>query len=151
MDEESIIFIKNLEEQLGSKISYRTLSTWYYSFSDKTLRTYGVFICLFEDKLYLEDFNRVPTILGYPVKNNSASKYVKYSRTINLADIEYVQLVKKSQVESVINSNIYTPLNKISKTAKLFSRFVTEVKLKGEDSIYFELINPKAFSIAIGK
>ena len=151
MDEESIIFIKNLEEQLGSKLKFRSLSNWYYSFSDNTLRTYGVFIGLFDDKLYLEDFNRLPSILGYPVKSSSTTKYVKYTRIINLSDIEYIQSVKRSHVEAIIKSKRYTKLNPISKFDNIFSRSLTEIKLKGEDSLYFELINEKALVYAIGK
>ena len=141
----------NLEEQFNAKIKFRTLSTWYYSFSDRALRTYGVFMCIYEDKLYLEDFNRVPSILGYPVKSKTTVKYEKYSRTIALSDIENIYLVKKRTAEAIINDPNYRVLQPISTFDKIFSRYVTQIKLKGNDSIFVELIDPEAFRKAIEK
>ena len=43
MDREAIEFIKEKESQLGSKIGWRTFSTWFGS-NKGILREYGVFL-----------------------------------------------------------------------------------------------------------
>ena len=144
MDREAVEFIKEKESQLGSKIGWRTFSTWFGS-NKGILREYGVFLCAFDNSFYLEDFERLPTFLGYTIQKKNREKYVRYDMTINANDIKSITIVRKSDAEKTIRSKSNVPLSKVNKIIGLFAKTVTQVELSTGELLYLELISNKEF------
>ena len=144
MDREAIEFIKEKESQIGAKIGWRTFSTWFGS-NNGILREYGVFLCAFDDSLYFEDFERLPTFLGYPIQRKKKVEYVRYDRTIKASDIKAITLVRKRDAEKAIREKALNPLPKANKLISLFTKTVTQVELSSGELLYFELISIKEF------
>ncbi len=150
MDQETLDFLKELEERIGGKPTWRSFSTWYGT-NNGILREYGVFICRVGDELYLEDFDRIPTFLGIPMKGKKREKYERYSRSIKIADIVNVTRVKKAAAKEAsdkFSGDIVPPASAFSKA---FSSLVTQVELKSGECIYLELIDYKDFLMVITK
>lgn len=150
MEQDTIEFLAALEEKLGEKPTWRTFSTWYGS-TDGTLREYGVFLCKAGGRLYLEDFERNPSILGIQIKQKNKEKYVQYSRFIKISDIKEVRRVKKKDASMMVKSRVARALEGAGPLAKAFSSLVTQVELESGECVYFELINPKEFLKIIGR
>ena len=144
MDKEEADFITARETKLGYKIKWRTFSTWFGS-NRGIVREYGVFLCSFADSLYLEDFERLPTFLGYPMKRKNQAEYVMYDRIIHSRDIVSIRRVRKSDAEKTVRSKGSVPLCKPSKFMQVFAKMVTQVELKDGELLYFELISNKDF------
>ncbi len=144
MDKEEADFIKAREAKLGYKIKWRTFSTWFGS-NRGILREYGVFLCSFSDSLYLEDFERLPTFLGYTIQRKNREEYVMYDRIIHSRDIVSIRRVRKSDAEKTVRSKGAVPLVEPSKLTQVFAKMVTQVELKDGELLYFELISNKEF------
>lgn len=144
MDREAIEFIKEKESQLGSTIGWRTFSTWFGS-NKGILREYGVFLCSYDNSFYFEDFERLPTFLGYTIQKKNKEKYIRYDMSINANDIKSITLVRKSDAEKVIRSKANVPLSKVNSFISLFAKTVTQVELSSGELLYFELISSKEF------
>ena len=144
MDKEAIEFIKEKEAQLNSKIGWRTFSTWFGT-NKGILREYGVFLCAFSDSFYLEDFERLPTFLGYTIQRKNKVEYVRFDMTFKASSIKSITTVRRSEAERVIRSKAKEPLSKVGKITALFAKTVTQVELDSGELIYFELISSKEF------
>ena len=144
MEKEEAEFIQERETKLGYKIKWRTFSTWFGS-NRGILREYGVFLCSFSDSLYLEDFERLPTFLGYPINRKNREKYVMYDRIIHSRDIVSIRRVRKSDAEKTIRAKGTIPLSEASGITQVFAKMVTQVELKDGELLYFELISNKEF------
>ena len=70
MDDESRAFIADLEQRRGGSITYRTFSTFYADSLGKVC-DYGVFFYVVDNTFWFQDFEHVPSFLGFrlPVKN----------------------------------------------------------------------------------
>lgn len=142
MEEDSIAFIKGLEEQLGAKITWRTFATWYAS-TEGTIREYGVFLCRCQDSFYFEDFDRVPTLLGIPLNTKNRPKYEKYSRLIPVSEVKSLSRVSKKLAEQQARSQSQKPLPEAGRMSRLMSPQVTQLVLESGECLYFELIDHK--------
>lgn len=150
MNEEAIKFIKDLEEQLGDKISWRTFATWYAT-TEGTIREYGVFLCRVGDSFYFEDFDRVPTLLGIPLNSKKREKYEKYSRLIPVSEVKSCTRVSKKMAEQQARSQADKPLSEAGRMSKLMSPQVTQLVLESGECLYFELIDHKEIIKEINK
>lgn len=150
MDQETLDFLKELEERIGGKPTWRSFSTWYGT-NNGILREYGVFICRIGDELYLEDFDRIPTFLGIPMKGKKREKYERYSRSIKIEDIVSVTKVKKTAAKDAVDKFSERIIPPASAFAKAFSSLVTQLELKSGECIYLELIDYKDFLRVITK
>ena len=151
MDAEAALFIKELKERVGGEISWRTFSTWYGSNSG-ILREYGVFLCKVDDKLYLEDFDRVPTFLGIPLQSKkNRVKYEQYSRFIPISDIVSIKRVSKKKAANIIRQANKGIVDEASSFARLLSPLVAQLELKDGECVYFEVIDYKEFLKVINK
>ena len=99
----------------------------------------------FDDSLYFEDFERLPTFLGYPIQRKKKVEYVRYDRTIKASDIKAITLVRKRDAEKAIREKALNPLPKANKLISLFAKTVTQVELSSGELLYFELISIKEF------
>ena len=140
---EAIAFIKEREEKLGSRILYRTYSTWYGRIG-KEKREYGVFLYSDGKVFIYEDFERNPQILGIPIKTRNKEKYEKLEVSFPAAAInEITRVTKRSAEISLYNGK------DLSSPATLFDKalraIVTKVVLDNGDVLFFELMDPKQF------
>lgn len=151
MEADAIEFMKELEARIGGKPGWRTFATWYGT-SRGLKREYGVFLCRIEDRLYLEDFDRVPTFLGIPMKSRkNAEKYERYSCFIPISDIVSIKRVSKKKAEDIIRRADKTVLDEVGPMARALSPIVTQLKLKSGECVYFELIDHKDFLKMLNK
>lgn len=137
-------FLKEREDKLGAPIVWKTYATFFAELCGEK-REYGVFIYSDGKTLCIEDFERVPSIMGIvlPSKRNK-EKYVKLEISIHISEIEDVNLVTRSSVDSSLKalqdkSKIASPLD------KLLKKLVTKVKLKNGKTYFFEFMNHKDF------
>lgn len=141
---EAAEFIKELETRLGSRITWRTFATWFGS-SEGQIREYGVFLCALEDeRFYAEDFERLPQILGYTIRQKNRPKYEKYSIIFPKESIKSISVVKKSQAESSSRAASRVPLSPAGRFSRILFPLVTQVVLDDGRIYFFELIEPKA-------
>lgn len=147
---DATIFINGIEEKLGSPVTWRTFSTWYGS-NEGVIREYGVFLCICGGQLYGEDFERLPQILGYTLKQKNRPKYEKYSFSIPLSRIKSISRVTKKGADLACRAASKVPLAEAGAFSKAMSQIVTQ--LETEDGIchYFELISHKEFIDALRK
>ncbi len=150
MDQDAIEYIKNLESEIGEKIGWRSFSTWFGS-SNGILREYGVFLCLLKEEIYLEDFERLPQILGYQLKSKNREKYVKYALRLPVDEIKSIKRVKKSEAKTAVTAMANAPISEASSFARFAFPIVTQIEMNDGTCYYFELISHKEFMAALEK
>lgn len=149
--QEAVEFIKGIEASLGARIGWRTFAPWYADNSG-IIREYGVFLCLTDDgRLYFEDFERLPQILGYTLKPRNPVKYEKYSKAIEIKEIKAISRVKKKQAADTCSAASRIPLTEAGSLAKALSPIVTQIELNSKECYYFELISHREFMAALTK
>jgi hypothetical protein len=146
MDNDSQQFLKNLEERFGGKITYRTFATWFAT-SDNVLREFGVFLFKINGNYHYEDFERIPSLLGFPLRpRKNKVPYEKLEGSFAASSIKNISVVTKNSAMRSIYSNI--PADQITEATflqKLLFRLVTKVELDDNSALFFELISPKEF------
>jgi len=149
MTETESEFIKSLEGKLGEKIKYRTFSVWYGS-TDGTLREYGVFFASLSSSFYIEDFDRKPQILGIEIHDKKREKYVQYSRQVQFSEIKNVKRVSESRAKKAVTyKENGIPIPESGALSKVFQKNVTAVTLNSGETMFFEVIDDKAFRRAL--
>lgn len=149
--QEAVEFINGIEASLGAKIGWRTFAPWYADNSG-IIREYGVFLCLTDDgRLYFEDFERLPQILGYTLKPRNQVKYEKYSKAIEIREIKTIHRVKKKQAADTCSAKSRIPLTEAGRFMKTFFPVVTQIELNSKECYYFELISHREFMTALSK
>lgn len=148
MNEDTEIFISDLENKFGGKLTWRTFSTWY-GCSDGIQRDFGVFMFQIENTFHFEDFEKENLILGMKIGRNSNKKrepFVKLERSFSKDQIKSIDTTTRSIANNIIKKKInpseFTNINIID---KLFRKLVTAVTLKDGTIHFFELIGPKEF------
>lgn len=146
MEDDAWKFIQELEEKRGSKIRWKTYSTWYAN-SDGVQREYGVFLYRAGDSFWFEDFERIPTFLGFPIKQKKdAPKYIKYEASFPMEQVKDTKPVTRATAERVAAGRLEP---KFAKTAngwqRVFSQIVEMVTLSDGTVHFFELMDRKQF------
>ena len=136
-------FIEIREAKLGSRITWRTYSTWHASTAGAK-REFGVFLYTDGKTLVFEDFERTPTLMGIPVSSMRKEKYEKYEISIPILEIAEINRVTRSSAEASFSasSDRSKPAGAFSKA---FRKLVTRVKLKDGTAYFFELIDHRGF------
>lgn len=143
-------FTRNLEDRLGRRIVWRTFATWYGS-NEGIVREYGVYLCTLDDgSIYLEDFERLPQILGYQIRSRNTPKYEKYSLLLSPGSVRSVSRVVKKQAAASCLAASRIPLASAGRLATALFPIVTQLETEDGRCLYFELIDHKAFMRAIG-
>lgn len=144
MDEDTLEFLKEHEEKIGSKILWKTYATFYGEINGNK-REYGVFLYTDGINLYYEDFYRPPMLLGIPLRKRKSADYTKMEGLIPIEEIESITLVTQSSAIKSLRdckdkSKKANPFDRALR--KLFSRIETN-----RGRIYFmEIIEPKKFA-----
>ena len=147
MDEESKIFLAQLEEENGGKLEFRTYTTYLGKGGGEIINLGGLFYIV-EDKLIFEDFEKQggPLQLFFRKKG----KYEKFKFSINLSDIDRIDLVNLSLATSAVSrSNKPEALPAVSGLKKILFRNLSQILLNDRSTYYFEIFNLKEFNAFI--
>ena len=150
MEDDARQFIEKLENRFGGPVGYRTYSTWFAS-DDGTVREFGVFIHEIGGVFRYEDFERRPSMFGFPIRPGKNQKpYVKMEGSFTPAMIESVSVISKNQALSIAQGErkqeTVAPAGGLR---RLFSQLVTRIVLKDGRTLFFELINRNEFIKAL--
>lgn len=146
MDDDTKKFLAQLEEKHGGPVKWRTYATWYGN-TDGTLREYGVFLYVIGSIFYFEDFERLPSILGYVLKpKKNTPPYVKYEGSFRGGDIKRTLVVTKGQATDCIRgSRNVEDIKGAGMFGKLFKQLVLLVETADGQAHFFELMDRKRF------
>ena len=150
MEDDAQQFIEKLEDRFGGPVAYRTYSTWFAS-DENQVREFGVFIYEINGIFHYEDFERRPSMFGFPIRAGKHQKpYVKMEGSFTPDMIESLSLVTKSQALSCAQGyRTQTTISPATGLRRVFSQLVTRVVLKDGPTLFFELINQKEFIKAL--
>ena len=149
MDKETEDFLREREEKLGAPIIFRTYALYYARLGGET-RDYGVFLYSDGVTLALEDFERVPTLLGIPYRKRNAAKYEKLEVSIPVSGIMDIVKVTRSSAERSMrrgadSSRIPTAFGRV------FRKCVSRIRMKDGGVYYLELMDQKGLESMIDK
>ena len=151
MDEETEIFISDLEKKFGGELTWRTFSTWY-GCSDGIQREFGVFMFQIGDTFHFEDFEKENLIFGMKIGTNNKKKkepFVKLERAFEKDQIQSINTTTRSIANNIIRKRLDpSAIKNVNIIDKLFKKLVTAVILKDGTIHFFELIGPKDFEAA---
>lgn len=150
MEDEATQFLHSLETRYGGPVGFKTYSTWY-ACSDGTVRDYGVFLFVIGSTFHFEDFERKPSLFGFPLKpRKNEPSYVKYEQSFLASEVVSVALVQKQVALDCalgyVKPNQIAPAGSI---ARLFKPLVSRVVLQDGTTFFFELIDQKKFLLAL--
>lgn len=150
MEDDARQFIQSLEERYGGPVGFRTYSTWFAS-NHGVVREFGVFLYKINDVFHFEDFERKPTLFGFPMRSSKNKEpYIKMEGSFLASDVASITMVTKSKAlacaEGQINQDAIAPASPV---AKLFKSLVSRVVLHDGTTYFFELINNKQFNQAV--
>ncbi len=150
MDEDAQAFIAELETRRQAKIQWKTYATWYGN-SREISREFGVFLYRCEDSFYFEDFERNPSMFGISIKaKKKAAPFVKYEGSFAIADVAFTLQVVKRHAQKVTEGLMKADeLPEANMLDKIFRQLVEMVTLKDGSVHFFELIDRKAFAVAL--
>ncbi|MFA6689637.1 MAG: hypothetical protein ACOX6K_07735 [Sphaerochaetaceae bacterium] len=146
MDDDTKKFLTELEQKHGGPVRWRTYATWYGN-ADGTLREYGVFLYVIGNRFYFEDFERVPSILGYALKpKKNAPPYVKYEGSFSADEIVRTQVVTKSlALDCIRGRGKSANIKEAGLIDKVFRQLVLLVETEEEGTFFLELMDRKGF------
>ncbi|NBK21849.1 MAG: hypothetical protein EOM68_07470 [Spirochaetia bacterium] len=150
MDEDAQAFIAELETRRQAKITWKTYATWYGN-NHAISREFGVFLYRCEDTFFFEDFERNPSMFGISLKSKKKKEaFSKYEGFFALGDVVSTRQVVKTQAQKVANSVLKTDdLSVVNLFDRVFRQLVEMVTLKDGSVHFFELIDRKAFAVAL--
>ncbi|MCK9287431.1 MAG: hypothetical protein PHU24_01745 [Sphaerochaetaceae bacterium] len=146
MDDEAQQFLSSLEAKYGGPVGYRTYSTWFAS-NDGVVREFGVFLFLIGSTFHFEDFERKPSLFGFPLKTSKkAPPYVKYEQSFSSSDVKSVIAVAKSMALSCAYGDVrQEDIKEANRFVRMFRPIVFKVELLDGTVYFFELIDHKKF------
>lgn len=150
MDEDAQAFIAELETRRQAKILWKTYATWYGN-NRGISREFGVFLYRCEDTFYFEDFQRNPSMFGISLKpKTKKAPFIKYEGSFALEDVVSSRQVIKSHALKVIEGiRTAEELPELYVFDRFFRQLVEMVTLKDGSVHFFELIDRKAFALAL--
>ncbi len=146
MNQETIDFLREREEKLGSKIRYKTYCTWYGRLGHE-IREYGIFLYTDGKTVIYEDFDREPMIMGIPIKRKNKEKYEKLEVSFPVSSLESItQVTWASAARSLENEKdlSVTP----SGLSRAVRRLATKLVLSDGTVIFLETLKHKEIAEA---
>ena len=141
MDDESRAFLEDLETRRSGSITYRTFSTFYADSLGKVC-DYGVFLYMVDGVFWFQDFEHVPSFLGFrlPVKNKE--EYRMFESSFSPSDVLSIRKVrKKAARRCALGYSDFSKLRKLNTVTGILSESATEFTLKDGRRLYFQLID----------
>ncbi len=149
MDSETNNFLRQLEEENGGKLTFRTYAL-YLGFSGEGVKNLGGLFYSVNGRLIFEDFEKEGGLLGLLVKRKNAYKKTKFSFPIEeITDVYTV--TRSAALRSIQGGRLPSDIPPASKILKILSRTVTQIRLKDGKAYYFEMIDEKPFKLFIDK
>lgn len=150
MDEDAQAFIAELESRHQAKITWKTYATWYGN-NHEISREFGVFLYRCGDTFFFEDFERNPSMFGISLKpKKSKQPFQKYEGSFSLDELGTTRQVVKAQALKVTQGLKKTDdLPSANLLDRIFRQMVEMVILKDGTVHFFELIDRKAFAVAL--
>jgi len=150
MDEDAQAFIAELETRRQAKISWKTYATWYGN-NRGISREFGVFLYRCEQTFFFEDFERNPSMFGIALKSKKKKDvFIKYEGFFTIDDVVSTRQVVKSQAKKVTEGlKTAQELATATMIDRIFRQLVEMVTLKDGSVHFFELIDRKAFAVAL--
>ncbi|HKM07619.1 MAG TPA: hypothetical protein VJ869_11580 [Sphaerochaeta sp.] len=150
MDEDAQAFIAELETRRQAKISWKTYATWYGN-NRGISREFGVFLYRCEGTFFFEDFERNPSMFGISLKpKKKKADFAKYEGSFSLEDVLFTRQIIKAQAKKVTEGlRTAEELPKVNLLDRIFRQLVEMVTLKDGSVHFFELIDRKAFDLAL--
>ena len=145
MEKEEIDFLKEKEEKMNGKITFRSFATWFAS-NTGIIREHGVIFYKIKDVCYYEDFEHRNTILGIPMPETKWEKenpYKKYESCFEIANVASIFQVKQSLARKIAELGLTTPSPKANMVDKVISKLVTQIVLNTGEILFMELIDYK--------
>lgn len=142
--ENSIGFLKELEEKHGGKITERTFAIWALLPPGKEFSS-GMFLYRIDDAYYYEDFDKGDmNILGFTIKRKRDTPFVKTEGSFLASDVENVICVTKNDALKYYlrkSTNSYYVLKKASALKRFFKECVYATTLKNGDVFFFQMMD----------
>lgn len=150
MDEDAQTFLAELEAKRQAPIRWKTYATWYGN-NQGISREFGVFLYRCEDTFYFEDFERNPSMFGIALKSKKkGAPFVQYENSFALTDVLSTRSVTKALALKVTQGiKKAEELPTAHTLDRIFRQLVEMVTLKDGSVHFFELIDRKAFALAI--
>ncbi len=146
---DTVAFLKEREEKLGSPIVYKTYTPWFARLGGER-RDWGVFLYTDGKTIIYEDFEREPMILGIPIPGKKKEKYTKLECSFPVSSVVSIDCVTRTSAEDSLSRG-----HDVSKAAtvfgKAFRKLVTKVTLSDGRILFFETMNHKEFSAMMEK
>ncbi len=150
MDEDAQAFIAELESKRQASISWKTYATWYGN-NRGISREFGVFLYRCDVSFFFEDFERNPSMFGISLKpKKTKATFVKYEDSFSLHDVTSTRQVTKKHAQKVTEGLLSSEeIPEANILDRVFRQLVEMVTLKNGSVHFFELIDRKAFAVAL--
>ena len=141
MDEETRAFLAEIEHRRGGQISFRTFSTFYADNSGK-LCQYGVFFYRVNGMFWFQDFEHVPSFLGFQLTKSRDEEYQMFESSFSPSDVVSIRKVwKKSVIRCVQNGKDFSKLHTFNPVLGILSESATEFTMKDGRLLYFQFMD----------
>ncbi|WP_020611585.1 hypothetical protein [Sediminispirochaeta bajacaliforniensis] len=144
MNDDTDKMLRELEEQNGGKIRYKTYALFLGKSGGGEQDLGGLFYGI-EDRLIFEDFERPPNML-LALFNTKKPEYTKYKVEFSPSEITGVRAVVMGQVKAAVTGRI--PPERVAESTglrKMLGRSAVEIRLNDGKAFYFELFDIKGF------
>lgn len=149
MDSETNNILRQLEEENGGKLNFKTYAL-YLGFSGEGAKNLGGLLYSVNGRMIFEDFEKEGGLLGLLVKRKDTYKKTKFSFPIEeITDVYTV--TRSAALRSIQDGRLPSDIPPASKILKILSRTVTQIRLKDGQAYYFEMIDEKPFKLFIDK
>ena len=141
---DTIAFLKEREEKLGSPIRFKTYTPWFAKLGGER-RDWGVFLYTDGKTIIYEDFDREPMILGIPLPGRKKKEeYVKLEASFPVSAIKAIDRVTRHDAEASLRKE-YDVSRSAGIMSKALRKLVTKITLE-DGSVYFlETMDHKKF------
>ena len=141
MDEETKAFLADIEQRRGGQISFKTFSTFYADNSGKLCR-YGVFFYRVNGMFWFQDFEHVPSFLGFNLTRKKDSEYQMFEACFSPSDVVSIRKVwKKSVIKCAMYGKDFFKLRRFNPVLGFLSESATEFTMKDGRLLYFQFMD----------
>lgn len=143
MDNETNNLLKQLEDENGGKLVYKTYAL-FLGISGEGAKNLGGLFYIVNGRLIFEDFEKQGGLLQMFVKREEKYEKTKFSFPVD--DIAAVHsVVRSSALKAVRGTRAPDKTIPASGLRKFLNRTITQIFLNNGKAYYFELIDEKAF------
>ncbi len=145
MNDESEKLIRELEEQNGGKIRYKTYAL-YIGRSGEGGREVGGLLYGIDDRLIFEDFERQQNSMLQLISTKKP-EYEKFKLIIPTGQILSIRSVILNHAKAAISGRIQpAKVAEATGLRRMFGRNAVELQLSGGGALYLELFDVKGFT-----